>query len=146
MKRQLSMRSKVNGLIIPVPGFARGVMPRFGIEDNKLVFEQSEDTRSKLDDSVGNLGNVLPQAQLDNDEANELEELRALRAEFERQQNETIHITLDAQEEPEMTEAEEAASPRAEATPQQKAAATRAANRAAKAAKAAAEEAGDDLA
>ena len=122
MKQRNHLRSRVNGLLIPVPGFAVGIMPRFGIEDNKLIFEQTSETTAAIDDTVGSVGDALPKGQLNTDEANELEELRAAAREkvaFE------VPDADDQAEEPPKTEA---------LTPAQKAAATRKAKAAAKAA------------
>lgn len=117
MSKRNQMRSKVNGLIIPIPGFAIGVIPRFGIEDNKLVFEQSLQTAAKLDDSVGSVGEALPSAKVS---ASDLAELAAYRAQAE-----------PAAQEPAAEEPEEV-----ELTPAQKAAETRKRNAAKKAAEA----------
>lgn len=37
-QKQYQLRSRRNGLIIPIPAHNQGVIPRFGIEDNQMIF------------------------------------------------------------------------------------------------------------
>lgn len=37
-QKQYQLQSRRNGLIIPIPAHNQGVIPRFGIEDNQMIF------------------------------------------------------------------------------------------------------------
>lgn len=62
-QKQFQLRSRRNGLVIPIPAHNKGVIPRFGIEDNQMIFApaekgQVEPRQMALDDSPVRMGSA----------------------------------------------------------------------------------------
>lgn len=62
-QKQYQLRSRRNGLIIPIPAHNQGIIPRFGIEDNQMIFAPAhsgdrEPSKMPMDTTTVKMGSV----------------------------------------------------------------------------------------